>query len=323
MYFYMISDEKMAKIIIYLVLVLANDALTNKLKSIPCTFHRQRRSATCNSRRLQYIPRLPDFVTKVKFVGNNFTFINGNFFRNLTSFNRIVALNLTDNLIQHISENAFENFSNLLSFGISKEPQLNITTLKNSFNSLPKTLLFLELSGNGWREIPLDMFLSFTYQHNPSFNLSLTWNNIRSIDARVFTVFKNLKSLNLAWNSIKNVTLNSILTVQEINLNMNYVSDIPAWCDSNNRTLVPNLRILHLSENSIAEMDQSSFKCLESLEKLGLDANNFRALKSNTFSELKSLKTLYISENTRLKVIEDFAFNVTSLQFLYFRDNHF
>jgi hypothetical protein len=42
-----------------------------------------------------------------------------------------------------------------------------------------------------------------------------------------------------------------------------------------------------------------------------------------TFSELRNLKILYMSRNARLQKIEDMAFNVSSLQSLYFRQNHF
>jgi hypothetical protein len=60
-----------------------------------------------------------------------------NFFKNLTLKNhQIKVLNLTDNLIQHISEDAFTDFRYLLSLDISKEPRLNTSALKESFYSL-------------------------------------------------------------------------------------------------------------------------------------------------------------------------------------------
>lgn len=291
----------------------------------PCFCNIEKKSASCNSRRLRYIPLLPSYIERVKFVQNSFTVINRNFFKNLTLKNhQIKVLNLTDNLIQHISEDAFTDFRYLLSLDISKEPRLNTSALKESFYSLRNSsLLYLQLSKNGWKEVPKDLFKPFATSKRPSFNVSLARNKIQSFDDKVFSDLKNLKYLNLAKNSIRNIDLEGMVTIHELNLNGNFIRDIPKMCDANNKTLVPNLRILRMDDNSIAEMNQTSFKCIEKLEKLNLDANNFRTLKSNTFSELRNLKILYMSRNARLQKIEDTAFNVSSLQSLYFRQNHF
>lgn len=290
----------------------------------PCSCNFKTKSATCNARHLRYIPRLPSDIKTVKFVQNNFTYLDKYFFRNLTSNNRIVTLNLTDNLIHYISTNAFLEFKYLMTLDISKEPNLNITMLQQSLYSLPvRQMSFIQFSGNGWRTLPTNFFLPFINSYRTSFSISLTRNKLQSIDSKLFLFLLNLKTLNLAWNSIKNVTLENAISVRVLNLNSNFVRDIPVWCGPRNKTMVPNLQKLYLSDNSIAEMDSFSFRCLGNLKILNLDANNFRTLQSNTFSELQSLNTLYISENTRLKTIEDYAFNVSSLQFLYFTRNHY
>lgn len=309
--------------LLQIVIVASEDTDTVQCK-YPCSCNFKTKSATCNARHLRYIPRLPSDIKTVKFVQNNFTYLDKYFFRNLTSYNRIVTLNLTDNLIHYISTNAFLEFKYLMTLDISKEPNLNITMLQQSLYSLPvRQMSFIQFSGNGWRTLPTNFFLPFINSYRTSFSISLTRNKLQSIDSKLFLFLLNLKTLNLAWNSIKNVTLENAISVRVLNLNSNFVRDIPVWCGPRNKTMVPNLQKLYLSDNSIAEMDNFSFRCLGNLKILNLDANNFRTLQSNTFSELQSLNTLYISENTRLKTIEDYAFNVSSLQFLYFTRNHY
>ncbi|XP_071164489.1 toll-like receptor 13 [Mytilus edulis] len=306
------------------IVIIASEDMDTVQCKYPCSCNFKTKSATCNARHLRYIPRLPSDIKTVKFVQNNFTYLDKYFFRNLTSYNRIVTLNLTDNLIHYISTNAFLEFKYLMTLDISKEPNLNITMLQQSLYSLPvRQMSFIQFSGNGWRTLPTNFFLPFINSYRTSFSISLTRNKLQSIDSKLFLFLLNLKTLNLAWNSIKNVTLENAISVRVLNLNSNFVRDIPVWCGPRNKTMVPNLQKLYLSDNSIAEMDSFSFRCLGNLKILNLDANNFRTLQSNTFSELQSLNTLYISENTRLKTIEDYAFNVSSLQFLYFTRNHY
>ncbi|XP_076097491.1 toll-like receptor 2 isoform X2 [Mytilus galloprovincialis] len=306
------------------IVIIASEDMDTVQCKYPCSCNFKTKSATCNARHLRYIPRLPSDIKTVKFVQNNFTYLDKYFFRNLTSNNRIVTLNLTDNLIHYISTNAFLEFKYLMTLDISKEPNLNITMLQQSLYSLPvRQMSFIQFSGNGWRTLPTNFFLPFINSYRTSFSISLTRNKLQSIDSKLFLFLLNLKTLNLAWNSIKNVTLENAISVRVLNLNSNFVRDIPVWCGPRNKTMVPNLQKLYLSDNSIAEMDSFSFRCLGNLKILNLDANNFRTLQSNTFSELQSLNTLYISENTRLKTIEDYAFNVSSLQFLYFTRNHY
>ncbi|XP_052057701.1 toll-like receptor 13 [Mytilus californianus] len=306
------------------IVIPASECMDTVQCKYPCSCNFKTKSATCNARHLRYIPRLPSDIKTVKFVQNNFTYLDKHFFRNLTSYNRIVTLNLTDNRIHYMSADSFREFKYLVTLDISKEPNLNITMLQQSLYSLPvRQMSFIQFSGNGWRILPTNLFLPFVNNYRSSFSISLTRNKLQSIDSKVFCFLINLKTLNLAWNSIKNVTLENALSVRVLNLDSNFIRDIPVWCGSKNKTMVPNLQKLFLSDNSIAEMDSLSFRCLGNLKILNLDANNFRTLQSNTFSELESLNTLYISENTRLKTIEDYAFNVSSLQFLYFTRNHY
>lgn len=292
-----------------------------KCKSF-CRCNKTTGMASCNSRRLIYIPRLPDYITKVKFVQNNFSYIDRDFFKNLT-YNRITLLNLTDNLIRHISEDAFKDLRYLVSVEVSKEPSLNISMLQKSLYSLPKTLTFVQFSGNAWKQIPRDMFTAFSDSSQTTFNLSLIRNNIQSLDGKVFSSLKQLRFLDLSQNVIKTVDVEGLIDVQSLRLSRNFIRDIPTWCGENNQSLVPNLRTLSLGDNSIADMDQSSFRCLGELQQLCLNANNFRTLKTNTFSELRNLQQLNISYNARLQVIEDGAFNVSSMEVLYFKENHF
>jgi hypothetical protein len=65
------------------------------------------------------------------------------------------------------------------------------------------------------------------------------------------------------------------------------------------------------------------YKCLPSLETLKLNLNRFNTLYNNLFRGVPNLRVLFIQQNLELKIIEKFAFNISSLKKLYFGYNSF
>ncbi|XP_052057703.1 toll-like receptor 13 [Mytilus californianus] len=289
---------------------------------IPCYCNPKQKMATCASRHLHYIPKLPSYVEQVKFVGNNFTHLSKSFFKNLTSFNKINLLNLTDNLVLNISLDAFADFQYLNTLDISTEKKLPIFSLKKAFRSLNNSRInSLDFSGNGWEYLPPDMFKELKLSRIRS--LSMTSNLLKELHGGIYSYLTELRILNLAYNDIRNVNLSGLTVLEELVLKDNNIHNIPTWCNSTGGSFVPQLKVLRLDSNSITEMNSSSFKCLQNLKQLRIDYNNFRFLENNTFSDLVKLDRLHLSHNTRLQVIQETAFNVSSLKSLYFQNNGF
>ncbi|VDI62776.1 toll-like receptor 13 [Mytilus galloprovincialis] len=289
---------------------------------IPCYCKPKQKTAACASRHLHYIPKLPSYVEQVKFVGNNFTHLSRSFFKNITSNNKIILMNLTDNLVLNISVDAFADFQYLKTLEISKEEKLTIFSLKKAFRSFNTSMINnLIFSGNEWEHLPPDMFKELKLSRIRS--LSMTSNSLKDLNGGIYSYLTELKTLNLAHNEIKNINLSGLIVLEELVLIDNDIHNIPTWCNSTGDSFVPQLKVLRLESNSITEMNSSSFKCLRNLQQLRVDYNNFRSLKNNTFSELVKLDRLHLSHITRLQVIQETAFNVPSLKSLYFQYNGF
>lgn len=308
-----------AFVILLVTLEMVSGSADHCEKPCYCSLHKT--AAACNSRHLRYIPRLPPSVTSVKLIQNTFPYLDRKFFQNLTLYNQIERLNLTDNLIQNISADAFADFHNLKVLEFSREPNLNTSILKASFKSLNITpIRTLILSDHRWPSLPSDMFEAL-FSSNIS-ALTLTLNNFRSFNLSIFSGFKGLTTLILASNVIRNIEISELHSLTYLILEGNFLYDVPHWCYGE-MSLLPKLQILNLNHNSIAEIDSSSFRCLEHLQSLHLDNNNIEVLKNNTFSVLEKLETLHISHNTRIRLIEGSAFNISTLKSLYFIDNSF
>ncbi|CAG2227015.1 unnamed protein product [Mytilus edulis] len=311
---------KIYTILIALLIIEISDGEPDCKK--PCYCNRMKKMAACNSRHLHYIPRLPSYVEQVKFVENNFTHLSRSFFQNLTSFNKINLLNLTDNFVLNISVDAFADFHYLNTLEISKENKLPIFSLKKAFQSLNKSMVNnLTFSGNEWEHLPLDMFIELKLSRIRS--VSMTSNSLKDLNGGIYSYLTELKTLNLAHNEIKNINLSGLIVLEELVLIENNIHNVPTWCNSTGDSFVPQLKVLRLDSNSISEMNSSSFKCLQNLIQLRVDYNNFRFLENNTFSDLVKLDRLHFSHITRLKVIQETAFNVPSLKSLYFQNNGF
>ncbi len=131
-------------------------------------------------------------------------------------------------------------------------------------------------------------------------NLSLSENNIQSIEVGAFNNLSSLKILDLSKNAI---------TLKTLNQNGLFSS-------------LPNLIALSLHTNYIEELDADIFENLKSLEWLALGDNRFKIIPANSFIYLTNLKTLVLLslDYTRAQIekIEDKAFaGLTHLEVLH------
>jgi len=152
--------------------------------------------------------------------------------------------------------------------------------------------------------------------------LDLSWNNIWQIPDRLFCSLSNLVTLNISWNSLKDVTefgfqdvneekvsekhprrqlestpasLPCSLDVQSLDVSNNQISVLPI----NGFSSLKRLRVLNLSSNAISMIADEALHGLRSLESLDLSGNKIVALPTAMFRDAtKSLKELRLQNNS-------------------------
>ncbi|KAG5670974.1 hypothetical protein PVAND_001202 [Polypedilum vanderplanki] len=135
--------------------------------------------------------------------------------------------------------------------------------------------------------------------------LIIKFNSIRIIDSSI-QFYSELRLLDLSNNQIY-LTQDSIFIYQnkllQLHLNNNKISDI------NNSTFkgLVRLETLNLRGNYIMELRNGIFLTTPNIEYLNLGQNRIALIEPETFDGLKNLKTLYLDDNI-LTSIPNFAF---------------
>ncbi|XP_052077213.1 toll-like receptor 13 [Mytilus californianus] len=280
--------------------------------------------AVCSSRSLEYVPRFPNFVREVSMINTRLNLISENTLYNLT-FNKIEKLKFDANSVESVSKNAFRFLKQLTTFEISEQPQLTSDNLKDSFTSLQSSVQYLYFTANRWAFLPDKMFVGLKGNHIKA--LHLTGNQFRNLDCTIFQPFDRLERLHLANNKIEHIVLKEFGTLLKLELKNNFLDIIPSFCVSSNNSssLLPNVRTLDISNNYITTFQKHAFECLPKVKVLILDRVNVNILPNNIFNNMKWLRHLSLNSvgNPKLKVIEDYAFNSSTLETIHMQNCRF
>nr|KAF6493130.1 toll like receptor 8 [Molossus molossus] len=291
-------------------------------RSYPCDEKRQGVSviAECNNRRLQEVPQT---------VGQDVT-----------------KLDLSDNLITHITNESFQGLPNLTEINLNRnvllqsysgnydknEKGMNITD--GAFLHL-QNLVVLLLEDNQLNKIPTDLPGSLR-------SLSLIQNNIISVTKNNTSGLKNLERLNLGWNCyfgnvcnktfIEDRAFEKITNLKVLILSFNNLSHVPL-------NLPSSLTELYLSNTNINNISKEDFNNLENLTVLDLSGNCPRCFNApfpctpcakdasifihpNAFDSLTKLKYLNLSSTSLRKINPGWFDKMHNLKELHLEFNY-
>ncbi|XP_012225544.2 toll-like receptor 6 [Linepithema humile] len=147
--------------------------------------------------------------------------------------------------------------------------------------------------------------------------LDLSCNNIWQIPDRLFCPLTNLVTLNISWNTLKDIAelgfrdvgekpprrqqestsapFPCSLDVQSLDVSNNQISVLPSYGFSS----LKRLRVLNLSINAISMVADEALHGLRSLESLDLSGNRIVALPTEMFRDaMKTLKELKLQNNS-------------------------
>lgn len=208
-------------------------------------------------------------------------------------------LNLSHNQVRNIQPRAFDNLDQL------KELDLNHNQLElkeQVFSSL-WNLEQLDLSYN-----KITMLDNYYFLPNKIMSqLHLNNNKIADISKQAFVNLNLLLDLDLSYNSITLLSPQLFLSLEQLeclNISHNTLTSVL------NDTFVPmtNLKYLDLSSNVLTQLSDTSFSQNPKLQVLRLDNTQLSTVKTELLSPLIHLVQLSVSHNPRLSSIDNEVF---------------
>lgn len=286
--------------------------------------------AVCKNKNLTYIPRLPNGLRSLTFMGNNIETMTSETFDNV-SVSSIDFLGLLSNRIVNVQKDTFKIFPKLQKLSLQNNDKLNWSQLEEAMSSIPHTLNNLFLDNTGLTQLKDHMFDGLKGHKNLRY-LTLRNNSIRALNELAFYPLQNLQNLDLSRNRIhiiqplKNQTRLGHRSIERLSLHHNeFVYFPPFFCDENfpNRSLYPRLKSLDLTGNAVMELRREAWSCLKRLNKLLLGENVIQKLGNDVFLDLKSLKILVLSNMAKpIQKIAAKAFHSPNLIELHFDNNN-
>ena len=207
-----------------------------------------------------------------------------------SGLSKLLILDLSHNLIS--SEWIFpETFADLirvvvLNLGFNRIKHINGSTFQNQYS-----LQILYLNNNEIDTIGDNSFSSLYNLHT----LILTGNRLKSVYSFTFNGLYVLSELSLAENEISRVddtAFKNCSNLQGLHLNGNLLTEVPRAAST-----LRSLKTLHLNDNGIKTIRNTSFAGLQHLTSLRLSGNEIKNLTRGTLKELPSLRELDLSWN--------------------------
>jgi Leucine-rich repeat (LRR) protein len=245
--------------------------------------------------------------------------------------NRIEHLSLQFCSIEQIEKHAFDSgIKNSLKELYLDGNRLETVPSDALLTAQFKQLKVLSLAQNMIKQISSDNFMQnlnlhgnfHIYQDNSENNnnnklslvkLDLSYNGLKSIDARAFETFNSsLETLLLQNNEINSYNMKfvqSLSNLRELNLDFNLIAKLSSNLFANSA----RMQFLSMQGNSVqfsSEFSSSSneneliFNGLIELQRLNLARNGIKSLGENLFKPMRQLKSLIMDKNPSLELHE-------------------
>ena len=190
-------------------------------------------------------------------------------------------LDLRNNRIGEIVENAFASFSNLL---------------------------YLDLEDNGITRLDASAFVG----NDRVKHIYLQSNALELIQSGTFAGVPNLLQLYLNSNRIRNIEPGAFRRLDRLEtlfLNENVMEDITPGL----LTGLDRLKYFHMTHNLLTELRNDTFKDLSTLRHLNLINNNIRVIEADAFKGLMSLRVLRLAYNEIVAISQGAFFRMRHL----------
>ncbi|KAL4220541.1 hypothetical protein ACF0H5_020939 [Mactra antiquata] len=280
-----------------------------------CRFHGD--IAECVNTNLKEIPIIRGNITQLIFTGNNLGSVSNESFKNLENAGKIWKLILASNRIVNITKDAFQEFTTLTELDLSTN-RINVKDLKILLHYQsevhPLDILFLNRMG---RDAINEETFS-TLNKTPALRLYLEHNGLDQFTTSTLSRLKGLQWLVLDYNYITDLKLTTMDSLETLRVTRNRLNNFPDFCVGNSsESYTKNLTLLFMNMYLISSIDNDTFRCLSSIEKVQLASNIITSCPSFFLSSCPKLTYLDLSTNSGHSAkVYPYAFASSSLEFL-------
>jgi Leucine-rich repeat (LRR) protein len=224
-------------------------------------------------------------INTLDIIGNEITEIPDDRFSGLD----IATADFSRNKISHTSPNAFRGIRKLDVLDLSNNELESLS--EETFRPIQSSLIVLKLIHNK---------LGFTPSRD---ELSST-----------FESFKNLKSLSLQSNHIKNLfDLSRMSKLEELSLDSNQI-ELLTDPDTNESLLPSTLIDLTLENNRLKHLDEKMFANLKNLKYLNLQSNQISSISDSAFAHSTRLISINLAKNYLKHIPSKSFFTLNNLE---------
>jgi Leucine-rich repeat (LRR) protein len=218
---------------------------------------------------------------------NKIIFIPRNSFQSLTN---LVTLNLSNNNIEIVDNDAFKGLCRLEELILSKNKLSKLAI--NTFNGLSK-LKTLDISFNRIEFLNKNTFTGLTSLKI----LIVSWNSLCVVTSKLFGGLPSLENLNLSCNQVLYISKYAFASLKKIkilNLSSNFISKILP----NQFQNLESLEDLYLNDNEIQTINQASFENLSALKQFSVVINNINKFDFRHLKNSKLIESVDLSNNS-------------------------
>ncbi|KAK0397343.1 hypothetical protein QR680_002091 [Steinernema hermaphroditum] len=219
---------------------------------------------------------------------------------------KLTDLDLSDNLINYIGKNAFENMDSLKVLRLSHN---NLKHLRQEMfhDDLGFKLHKLFLDYNDIAELPDGVFKNLGNLHT----LVLDGNVLTNFSKKSFLGLSNLQELSMDYCNIEKLPVDvfdELINLKRLSLRGNKFVKIPKAVNS-----ITHLEILDMSKTHVAEFKDRSLKSDHQIKKLIMTNLTYMYhIDSCAFCDLKNLEEIDFSNSKQLYHIDINAFGMAS-----------
>ncbi|XP_050406948.1 toll-like receptor 4 [Patella vulgata] len=270
-------------------------------------------------RRLTFVPDFKLDITNLNYTGNYLPKITDNTFNNLTDL-KLVRLGLKSNSIMSCEPRSFSSLLHLRTLIICHEG-LNTFSLMNCLSSVTKQLTGIILINLPLVDLYSLHFSKCMAKSNLNF-FKIQEMNIIVYNHSIVSSFKKLQSVTIVRCKVTTVKLQYSASIENFRLIDNRLTQFPDIC-VNGSAMFPKLTDLNLDNNYINNLRPGQLSCMKALIKFSINENPLIIIESNIISSLPNIQYMsigFIYSTGQLRV-KPHAFSSHSLRHLSFRNN--
>ncbi|XP_002006957.2 chaoptin [Drosophila mojavensis] len=211
-----------------------------------------------------------------------------------------------DEFEQHMYMDASDAFCTVTGFVVTHSQNI---VVKNFLNG--NMVKFMKFYDSTLLSVPFRLFETFAHLKT----LDVSYTSILELTRNTFSAASNLSYLNLSYNNLTSVQTSVFIganALMRLDLSYNRISQLSenAFCG------LHNLNKLQLTGNRLTDLHKDIFKDNEYLESVSFESNLLTFIQPEVFNRMRRIKEVNLSNNKLIRIHPDTFTEAASLESL-------